>query len=138
VLLSSALYPAIVSRATESYMRTAAEPKPNGGQRKTTFRRSKDGKWRSFSRSPHLLQYVSSGTYFARIKVKGKIIRESNRFAVPSWRAVGLGWSPVCLGLGVRFKPLSVVLDHQRQLVFPGLTRVARPSATASSSDRAA
>jgi hypothetical protein len=32
--------------------------------------------WRSFSRVPHLLQYASSGTYFARIKVRGKIIRD--------------------------------------------------------------
>jgi hypothetical protein len=38
---------------------------------------SKDGKWRSFPRVPHLLQYLNSGTYFARIKIKGKLIRES-------------------------------------------------------------
>ena len=45
--------------------------------KKSAFRLSKDGKWRSFSRVPHLLQYVSSGAYFARIKVRGKIIRQS-------------------------------------------------------------
>jgi len=45
--------------------------------KKSTNRLSKDGKWRSFSRVPHLLQYVSSGTYFARIKIKGKLIRET-------------------------------------------------------------
>jgi hypothetical protein len=38
---------------------------------------SKDGKWRSFPKVPHLLQYVSNGNYYGRIKVNGKIIRES-------------------------------------------------------------
>ena len=38
---------------------------------------SKDGKWRSFPKMPHLLQYVSNGNYYGRIKVSGKIIRES-------------------------------------------------------------
>jgi len=38
---------------------------------------SKDGKWRSFAKVPNLLQYVSTGTYFARVKVNGKIFRES-------------------------------------------------------------
>ncbi len=37
---------------------------------------SKDGQWRSFPKVPHLLQYVSNGNYYARIKIKGKIIRE--------------------------------------------------------------
>ena len=31
---------------------------------------------------PHLLQYVSNGNYYARIKVKGKIIRESLKTGV--------------------------------------------------------
>lgn len=76
-MLDLVLYPVIVSRATKTFMSTETEHKPNGGQKKTTFRLSKDGKWRSFSRVPHLLQYISSGTYFARIKLNGKIIRES-------------------------------------------------------------
>ena len=38
---------------------------------------SKDGKWRSFPKVPHLLQYVTNGNYYGRIKVGGKIIRES-------------------------------------------------------------
>ena len=42
---------------------------------------SKDGQWRSFPKVPHLLQYVSNGNYYARIKVKGKIIRESLKTA---------------------------------------------------------
>jgi len=52
-------------------------PTPSGRTKRTADRLSKDGKWRSISRVPHLLQYVSSGTYYARIKVRGKIIRES-------------------------------------------------------------
>ena len=38
---------------------------------------SKDGKWKFFSKVPNLLQYVSTGTYFARVKVDGKTIRQS-------------------------------------------------------------
>lgn len=38
---------------------------------------SKDGKWRSFPKVPNLLQYVSNGVYYGRIKVNGKLIRES-------------------------------------------------------------
>jgi hypothetical protein len=50
-------------------MSTTPEQTPSGQQKRTAYRLSKDGKWRSFSRVPHLLQYASSGTYFARIKV---------------------------------------------------------------------
>ena len=45
--------------------------------RKSKSRLSKDGKWRSFPKVPNLLQYTSSGTYFARAKTHGKIIRQS-------------------------------------------------------------
>ena len=38
---------------------------------------SKDGQWRSFPKVPHLLQYVSNGIYYARIKANRKRIRES-------------------------------------------------------------
>jgi integrase len=38
---------------------------------------SPDGKWRSFPKVPNLLQYVSTGLYFARVKVQGKTIRRS-------------------------------------------------------------
>src|SRR5208282_505493 len=72
-MLYSTLYPGIVSRA----MSTKPEQTPSGSEKRTAHRLSKDGKWRSFSRVPHLLQYASSGTYFARIKVQGKIIRQS-------------------------------------------------------------
>jgi integrase len=36
-----------------------------------------DGKWRSFPKVPHLLQYVISGTYFGKVKINGKKIRQS-------------------------------------------------------------
>lgn len=55
---------------------------PSKSRKKSAVRLSKDGKWRSFPRVPHLLQYVSSGTYYARIKIRGKISRESLETAV--------------------------------------------------------
>lgn len=39
-------------------------------------RLSSDGKWRSFPKVPNLLQYVSTGLYFARVKVNGKLFRQ--------------------------------------------------------------
>jgi integrase len=44
-------------------------------------RLSPDGKWRSFPKVPNLLQYVSTGLYFARMKVQGKPIRRSLKAA---------------------------------------------------------
>jgi len=38
---------------------------------------STDGKWRSFPKVPHLLQYVISGNYFGKVKIQGKTIRQS-------------------------------------------------------------
>lgn len=38
---------------------------------------SPDGKWRSFPKVPNLVQYVSTGTYFGRVKIDGKVFRES-------------------------------------------------------------
>jgi len=38
---------------------------------------SPDGKWRSFPKVPNLVQYVSTGNYFGRVKIDGKIFRES-------------------------------------------------------------
>ena len=35
-----------------------------------------DGRWRSSPKVPNLLQYVSNGNYYGRIKVGGKTIRE--------------------------------------------------------------
>jgi hypothetical protein len=44
---------------------------------KRAARISKDGKWRSFVKFPNLLQYINTQTYYARIKVSGKLIRQS-------------------------------------------------------------
>ncbi|OQC67190.1 MAG: hypothetical protein BWX48_00945 [Verrucomicrobia bacterium ADurb.Bin006] len=57
----------------------ATAPKVTTGihPRKNSSSPSKDGKWRSFPKVPHLLQYVTSATYYARVKVGGKPIRES-------------------------------------------------------------
>ena len=38
---------------------------------------SKDGKWRSFPKVPHLLQYVISGNYFGKVKINGNSVRKS-------------------------------------------------------------
>ena len=40
-------------------------------------RLSKCGQWMSFPKVPNLLKYVSSGRYFARVKIDGKIIRRT-------------------------------------------------------------
>ena len=61
----------------QSHIMEPNEKPSKGARKKSAVRLSKDGKWRSFPRAPHLLQYVASGTYFARIKIRGKIIRQS-------------------------------------------------------------
>jgi hypothetical protein len=40
---------------------------------------SKDKKWRSILKVPHLLQYVYNGSYYAWIKINGKIKRDRKR-----------------------------------------------------------
>lgn len=54
-----------------------SEPDIPQGSRKREERLSRDQKWRSFPKVPHLLQYVTNGNYYGRLKVGGKIIRES-------------------------------------------------------------
>ena len=39
--------------------------------------RSSDVKWRSFPKVPNLVQCVSTGFYFGRVKIAGKVFRES-------------------------------------------------------------
>ena len=56
---------------------TISDTKPRKNKRNE--RLSPDGKWRSFPKVPNLLQYVSNGNYYGRIKVGGKLIRESLR-----------------------------------------------------------
>jgi hypothetical protein len=56
-------------------MQSGSDTKPSTRERDE--RLSKDGQWRSFPKVPHLLQYASNGSYYGRIKIGGKIIRES-------------------------------------------------------------
>jgi integrase len=56
----------------------AQEPSVRKVSKKAEFSRlSKDGKWKSFEKAPNLLQYVPSGVYYARVKIGGKLFRES-------------------------------------------------------------
>jgi len=48
---------------------------PDGKKNKPPLACPETGKWRSFFLFPHLLQFASSRTYFARIKAQGKSIR---------------------------------------------------------------
>jgi len=43
---------------------------------------SNNGKWRSFPKVPHLLQYVISGNYFGKVKINGESIRKSLKTTV--------------------------------------------------------
>lgn len=52
---------------------TRRDEKPR--KRNRTERLSPDGKWLSFPKVPNLLQYVSTGLYYGRTKVNGKIVR---------------------------------------------------------------
>jgi integrase len=54
---------------------TGRDTKPAKSKRDATL--SLDGKWRSFPKVPNLLQYVSTGKYFGRVKINGKVFRES-------------------------------------------------------------
>ena len=49
---------------------------PSRNTRKREENLSKDGQWCSFPKVPHLLQYLSNGNYYGRIKLSGKTIRE--------------------------------------------------------------
>src|SRR5439155_22006142 len=72
------LYPSIVSPIL-NLMNAANEATTVGPRRiqkaKRDLHLSKDGKWRSFPKVPNLLQYVISGTYYARRKTDGKSVR---------------------------------------------------------------
>ena len=58
-----------------------AEPNQTAGPtgKSHSHHLSSDGKWRSFPKIPHLLQYVSMETFYGRTKVNGKIIRQIAR-----------------------------------------------------------
>ena len=74
-------------------------------ERKRAARISKDGKWRSFHKFPNLLQYINTQTYYARIKVSGKLIRQSLNTDV---------WSTTrCIESGVDIPTVSRWLGHK-------------------------
>ena len=56
-------------------MHTSRDNQPTPRKREEHL--STDGKWRSFPKVPHLLQYVISGNYFGKVKINGKTIRQS-------------------------------------------------------------
>jgi integrase len=78
-LSKNKLYPRIVPRnfrmVNAEAQETTAGADSNKAGKNNHF--SKNGKWKSFPKVPNLLQYVSTGTYFARVKVNGKVIRQS-------------------------------------------------------------
>jgi hypothetical protein len=43
---------------------------------------SANGKWRSFPKVPHLLQYVISGNYFGKVKINRRTVRKSLQTSV--------------------------------------------------------
>src|SRR5277367_3301482 len=51
-----------------------ADAEPRKSKRDATL--SPDGRWRSFPKIPNLVQYVSTGNYFGRVKIDSKIFRE--------------------------------------------------------------
>jgi hypothetical protein len=61
-------------------MHSQSDTQPNTRKREEHL--SSDGQWRSFPKVPHLLQYVSNGNYYGRIKIGGKVIRESLKTTV--------------------------------------------------------
>ncbi len=52
---------------------------------------SPDGNWRSFPKVPNLLQYVNTGKFYGRVKVDGKLYRESLETDVFSVAKLKLG-----------------------------------------------
>ena len=56
-------------------MQTTQDKQRNSRKREDHL--SKDGKWRSVPKVPHLLQYVISGNYFGKVKINGKTVRQS-------------------------------------------------------------
>jgi integrase len=71
---------------------TLPEPKPDTKPAKTREQQlSPDGKWRSFPKVPNLVQYVTTGVYFGRVKIEGKVFRESLKSDVFTTAKLRLG-----------------------------------------------
>jgi hypothetical protein len=109
---------------------------------------SLDGKWRSFPKVPNLLQYVNTGAVYGRVKVDGKLYRESletkafsvaklkpgdfvkkNTQAASGWRTHHLYRSPHSLlaGLGKRPCPFRELQTLPPLLHSEAFERLARP-----------
>ncbi len=67
----------------------AGSTNPRRTERETNI--SPDGKWKSFPRVPHLLQYVPSGKFFGRVKANGKIVRQTLKTDVFTTAKLRLG-----------------------------------------------
>jgi hypothetical protein len=74
------MYTGFGYRTIQNIMTT--EPDIKSGSRKRDETLSKDGQWRSFPKVPRLLQYVSNGNYYGRIRANGKLIRVSLKISV--------------------------------------------------------
>lgn len=66
--------------ATES----TPPPAPTRPRAKVKPQLSPDGKWKSFGKVPHLLQYMPTKGYYARVRVGGKLVRRSLKTRVYS------------------------------------------------------
>jgi hypothetical protein len=60
--------------AMKTQTKTGDTPAPPNGKERVP-RISPDGKWKSFPKSPNLLQCIRTGKYYARVKVCGKLVR---------------------------------------------------------------
>ena len=61
--------------STREANQRADPPTPRRGRSEPNT--SRDGKWKTFPRVPNLLLYLPSGMFYGRVKVGGKIVRQS-------------------------------------------------------------
>ena len=71
-------------------LQTATAPIPGQGRERAP-RISPDGKWKSFPKSPNLLQYIRTGMYYARVKIGGKLVRRKLKTDVYTKARLRLG-----------------------------------------------
>jgi integrase len=62
---------------TDQNRDTGRDTKPVKPSKNQSANLSADGQWESFPNVPNLLRYVGSGAYYGRVKVRGKLIRQS-------------------------------------------------------------
>jgi len=60
----------------------SATPRETGPKSNPHTSTSKDGRWRTFQKHSGLMQFVPAGTYYARVKVRGKSVRAALETAV--------------------------------------------------------